>query len=342
MPEKMTVAVTGSSGFVGSHVVRVLLEAGHRVRATVRDAQNHDKTAHLRVLPGAELLSFHSADLRHEGSFDDAVSGCDWLCHTATPVSFNPKDPRRDVIDPAVEGTLNVLRSAERSGTVRRVVLTSSVAAVVGWEGPKTGSYTEADWNQTSDERSAYPLAKTLSERAAWDFVDGRPIELVSLLPPYIFGPVMARAHSRTSIGFVHGVVTGKIPLIPRLNLPWVDVDAVAQAHLRALERSDASGRYILVAGNTWFHDLAIVIRTHFPELRSATRRAPDWLMYLMSPLNKDLSLYYLRQCLGREIRFDGSRAERELGIRSKNFEQTIVETVESILAQQGTSTPHS
>jgi dihydroflavonol-4-reductase len=339
MTEQRTVAVTGASGFVGSHVVRVLLEAGHRVRATVRNAQDSRKTAHLQALPGAERISFHSADLEHDGSFDQAFAGCDWVCHTATPVSFNPKDPRRDVIDPSVEGTLNVLRSAERAGSVRRIALTSSVAAVRGWEGPKFASYTEADWNETSDERSAYPLAKVLSERAAWEFVSGTRMELVTLLPAYIFGPVMTRAHARTSIGFVHGLVTGSIPLIFRLNMPWVDAEAVARAHLRALEEEEAEGRYILVAGNEWFEDLVEVVRTHFPELRPPSRRAPNWLMYLMSPLNRDLSLYFLRQCLGREIHFDSSRARHDLGIRFETFENTIVETVRSILALRRSST---
>jgi dihydroflavonol-4-reductase len=336
-----TVAVTGASGFVGSHVVRVLLEAGHWVRATVRDAEDRAKTSHLQALPGAERLSFYSADLRHEGSFDRALSGCDWLCHTASPVSFNPKNPRRDIVDPAVNGTLNVLRSAELSGTVDRVALTSSVAAVTGWEGRKTAAYTEEDWNETSDERSAYPLAKLLSERAAWEFTADRKMELVSLLPPYIFGPVMTRAHSRTSNAFVYGAVTGKIPLIPRINLPWIDVDTVARAHLRVLEQESANGRYILAAGNKWFQDLADVIRAHFPELKPPVRRAPNWLMYVMSPLNKDLSLYYLRKILGREIHFDSSRAQRELGISFMSFDQTIIETVDSILALRESSIAH-
>jgi len=261
-----TVAVTGASGYIGSHVVRVLLEAGHQVRGTVRDPWDAEKTAHLRALPGSERLSLTAANLGQEGSFDETFLGCDWVCHVASPVSYNPKDPIKEIIEPAINGTLNVLKSAESSG-VRRVVLTASVAAITGWEAP-SGLYTEEQWNETSvADRSAYPRSKTLAEQAAWEFVADRPLELVTILPCYVFGPVMTPSHCRSSPGFIYRMVMGKMPMYPRLNLPMVDVEAVAQAHRMALENESASGRYILANENRWLGEIAGVIRDRHPEL---------------------------------------------------------------------------
>ena len=238
MPE--TVAVTGASGFVGAHVTKALLAAGYRVRGTVRDAADAGKTAHLGALPNSGSLDLATADLRDERSFDWAFSGCDGICHVASPVSFKPKNPVADIIEPAVEGTLNVLRAAARAGSVRRVVLTSSTAAVHGFEAPSGAHLTERDWNDTSTARqSAYLRSKVLAERAAWDFVKSTDLELVTILPPYVFGPVLCRDHARTSVAWIDRIVRRKVPMIPNINLALVDVDDVAMAHVRALGRPD-------------------------------------------------------------------------------------------------------
>jgi dihydroflavonol-4-reductase len=332
---KRTVAVTGASGFIGSHVVRVLLEAGHEVRATVRDPSDRARTAYLSALPGNERLSLVAGDLGQEGSFDGPFDGCEWVCHVASPVSYNPKDPIKDIIEPAVEGTLNVLRSAERCG-VKRVALTSSVAAVLGWEA-RSGRYTEQDWNETSTaERSAYPRSKTLAEKAAWEFVDGRRLELVTILPCYVFGPVMTPAHCRTSTAFIYRMVMGKMPMFPRMSLPMVDVEAVAQAHRAALEVESANGRYILSNEARWVGEIAALIRQRHPELPAPRHASPDLLVYLKSLFDDKTSLYFWRCALGREVMLDGSRVERELGVRYQPWEETVLETVASIRAVVG------
>ena len=329
-----TAAVTGASGFVGAHVTRVLLAAGHKVRATVRDPEDAAKTAHLRALPNSGNLGLAAADLLEGGSFDRAFAGCDWICHVASPVNFKPRNPVADIIEPAVRGTLNVLEAAVRAGGASRVVLTSSIAAVAGFEAPDGAHFTEQDWNETSTaRRSAYPRSKVLAERAAWDFVEGTDLDLVTILPPYIFGPALCRAHVRTSLAWIDRMVRGKMPLYPQISLALADVEDVAQAHLRALELPEARGRYILVRDSRWLGEIAAVIRDRFPNLKAPRRRAPALLTYLASLFDDKLPLYFWRQCLGRTVSYDSSRTQRELGIRFKPFEQSVIETVESILA---------
>ena len=185
-------------------------------------------------------------------------------------------------------------------------------------------------------ERSAYPRSKTLAEQAAWDFVANRELELVTILPSYGFGPVMTLAHCRSSTAFIYRMVMGKMPMFPRINLPMVDVESVAQAHRLSLENESASGRYILSHENRWLGEIAALIRDNHPELRIPRRQSPDFMVYLRAMFDKQTSLYFWRCCLGREVRFDGSRVERELGVNYRPWDETVLETVASILGCSG------
>ena len=168
------ICVTGASGYIGTHVVRALIERGYRVRATVRDPSDAAKTAHLRSL--GDRVEVVAGDLMTPGSFDDAVRHCRYVVHAASPVMLNADDPERDIIGPAVAGTHNVLEAVVRAGTVERVVQTSSVAAVYDLDRPESYRFTEADWNASADVASLpYPVSKTRAERAAVEFVAALP-----------------------------------------------------------------------------------------------------------------------------------------------------------------------
>ena len=240
----VTVCVTGATGFVASWLVADLLRKGEHVRGTVRD---RTRAGHLTSLPGAaERLTLVEADLQTPGAFDDAVAGCTTVFHTASPYVVDVEDPQRDLVDPAVQGTLNVLGACRRAPGVARLVLTSSMAAVTD-EPDSDHVLTEADWNTKSTlDRNPYYLSKTLAERAAWDFMAReRPrFDLVVVNPFVIMGPSLSRAVN-TSNQILVDLVKGVYPAIISLTWGLVDVRDVATAHVRAAEVPAASGRYL-------------------------------------------------------------------------------------------------
>ena len=200
------VCVTGASGFIGTHVVRVLLERGYHDHAAVRDASNVAKVSHLHQLvpDAAERLTLFSADLNQKGAFDEALHGCEGLFHVASPVKLTSPNPREAIVDPAVNGTTSVLASAAKAATVERIVFTSSIAAIMGFKKPDDYIFTENDWCEDADIHvHPYPLSKALAERAAWQAVENWPgthrPSLVSINPSYVFGPVYTKAHMQSS-----------------------------------------------------------------------------------------------------------------------------------------------
>ncbi len=332
-----TVAVTGAGGYVGSQLVRLLLEQGHRVRGVVRDPDDGAKTDHLRALPGAEQrLELHGADLMQPGAHDAALAGCDWLCHLASPVRLAARDPQRDIVEPAVAGTRNVLESARRAG-VARVALTSSIAAVAADEKPASYRFSERDWNETATvAASPYQASKLQAERAAWDFHaaldEAERFGLVALCPTLVLGPLQARVHARSSPANLRDLVRRKLPGCPRFAFGLVDVRDVAAAHLRALADPRAEGRYILSAGVLDMRQIARLLAPRFAELPIPTWPLPDPLLYAAALFDKRLSWRSLWHNLGKRRRYDATRSTAELGLQYRPLEQTLIDTVQSFV----------
>lgn len=331
------VCVTGASGYVGTHVVRELLERGYRVRGTVRDTSQEEKTAHLyRLAEGSAYpLELVSANLMDEGAFDEAFAGCDYICHVAASVRLTAKDPQREIVDVALEGTRNALRSAAKAGTVQRFVLTSSVAAVYNIE-PRPGyTYTERDWTEDATlEESPYPLAKTQSEQAAWSFVrDESPsFDLVSINPAYVMGPMYTRGHLRSSPALLRDIFTGKFPMCPQFNFGIVDVRDVADAHVNALEIPEASGRYLLYNEPMWVKDMALAMRKAFPKQKKIPRfNMPNFVMYGVAMFDKRINFSFLRRNLGQINAVDNRKSIAELGITYRPKEQSIVDSCQAM-----------
>ncbi|MDX1452834.1 MAG: aldehyde reductase, partial [Oleiphilaceae bacterium] len=251
-PKQQTqkVCVTGASGFIAAHLVKQLLEQGYEVTGTVRGQA--DDYPYLTNLPGAqERLQLVQADLLKKGAFDAAVADCDVVMHTASPYVVNVKNPQKELVEPALQGTTNVLRSCLKSASVKRVVLTSSMAAIT--DQPDSNKvFSEADWNEKSSlQRNPYYYSKTLAEKAAWDFVDqhNTPFDLVVINPYMVIGPSLGPGLNESN-KVLRDMMSGVYPTIMSVNWGFVDVRDVAKAHVLAMQTPTASGRYLVVSND--------------------------------------------------------------------------------------------
>jgi len=333
------VLVTGGSGFVGTHVILKLLEAGHEVRTTVRDLSREPEVRATLGAAGADpgdRLTFFSADLEKDGGWAEAVAGCEYVHHVASPFpQAQPKD-ENELIRPAREGTLRVLGAACDSG-VKRVVITSSFAAIGYGHGQRDTPYTEADW--TDPEGPAvqpYMKSKTLAERAAWDFIarEGNGMELAVVNPVGIFGPAL-NGDLSTTIFLVKTMLEGKMPGTPRLYLGVVDVRDVADLHLRAMTDPAAAGeRFLAVEGEAMsFHQMAMVLRERLGPAAAKVpkRELPDWLIRLLAIFNPLAREAVPR--LGIEASASNEKARRLLGWTPRSREDAIAASAESLIA---------
>lgn len=251
-----TVLVTGGSGFIGVHTILQLLADGHAVRTTVRNPdRGKDVIAMLREggAVTADQVGFVTADLLRDDGWREAVAGCDYVLHIASPLGAHVPEDENELIVPAREGTLRVLRAARDAG-VKRVVVTSSFAAIGYGHPPQARPFDETVWsNLDGPDVQAYPKSKTLAERAAWDFIarEGNGLELAVVNPTAVFGPALGADFSE-SIGIIKALLDGAMPAVPRIHFGLVDVRDVADLHLRAMTSPKAKGeRFLAVAGET-------------------------------------------------------------------------------------------
>ncbi len=332
------VLVTGGSGFVASHCILQLLAAGYRVRTTVRslarEAQVRATLKSAGADPGA-ALAFAAADLTSDAGWPEAAAGCDYVLHVASPFPLAVPKDENELIVPAREGALRLLRAARGAG-VKRVVLTSSFAAVGYGTAMKGAAFSESDWTDvTGPGVSAYVKSKTLAERAAWDFMarEGGDMELAVVNPVGIFGPVLGSDFA-TSIEIVKRMMDGALPGLPNLVFGVVDVRDVADLHLRAMTHPDAAGeRFLAVAGD--FITLQTIARTLKGRLGDAARRVPtralpDWLLRIVAVF--DSSVGQIVPELGKVKNATSDKARRVLGWTPRSSDEAIVATAESLM----------
>lgn len=332
--EETTVLVTGISGYLAQHVAKVLLEAGYRVRGTLRDRRREDE---LRGLfgPLGTRLECTQADLLQDTNWERAMQGCRYVQHVASPFPAQlPKD-EAELIAPAREGTLRVLRAAA-AARVQRVVLTSSIAAIMfGHADRFARTFTEADWS-VSERCVPYQKSKTMAERAAWDFVntlaEDQPMELVTINPGLILGPLLG-ADASTSGELVRKLLTREIPAIIPLSYAAVDVRDVAAAHLAAMRVPEAAGqRFLCATEATSMSQVAAILRRHYPERRIPSLTLPAWLARGLARFDATLRLVY--DDIGEVQRFDNTRIRNVLGFQPRELEETVLATAQSYIAR--------
>lgn len=326
MPD--TVLVTGGSGFIAAHIILQLLQAGHTVRTTVRSPAREAVVRDMLGAGGLEQtegrLSFAVADLEKDDGWAEAAQGCGYVMHVASPLPASLLKHEEELIVPAREGTLRVLRAARDAG-VKRVVLTSSFAAIgYGHEG-RDQPFDETDWTDTTKEISPYVKSKAIAERAAWDFIrrEGGALELVAINPVGVMGPVLGPDFS-ASIQMLQKMMNGSMRFLPDISFGIVDVRDVADLHLRAMAHPAAAGqRFLAVSGD--FISLQGI--AHVLNIRSLP--LPTWIVRLILLLKPGLRATLSE--LGKHKHGSSAKAKRMLGWTPRPREEAILATASSL-----------
>lgn len=335
------VLVTGGTGFIAGWCIVELLKRGYTVRTTVRSLA---KEQAVRVAISAETdpgerLTFHIADLTSDAGWDSALTGCDYVLHVASPLGLDTvKDPN-DLIVPARDGTLRVLRAATQAG-VKRVVMTSACAAASPSSYAADGVTDETLWTNPEDSSlSTYRKSKTLSEMAAWQFMkeyEG-PTTLTTILPGAVFGPILS-TDNRGSVQVINRLLQGSVPGSPRVGLEVVDVRDLVDVHIRAMTSPHAAGeRFIAVSEFMWMSEMAKVLRAKLGTSANKvpTRTLPDFLLRLLALF--DPTIRAITPGLGRKHRHTAEKAQRLLGWHPRPASETVGDCAKSLIAQSAT-----
>jgi len=337
MKGKRKVLVTGITGFIGAHVAVQLLNNGYSVRGTMRNLDRKDSI--LKIFkdncPEIEHPEFVKGELTNPEDWDKAMKGMDYVIHVASPLPFDLKKNENDLIIPARVGTLNVLKAAHNHN-VKRIVLTSSIAAIGHGHKDKSGIFTEEDWSNLNSKKDtpAYVRSKTIAESEAWKFVNDPAVnmELSVINPGYVLGPLLEKDYSDSAV-IVKKVLEGNMPGLPKVNFPLVDVRDVAEMHLWALEKPEAAGhRFICVNENSWYREIVLILKDHYPEFRKKIKSyvLPDFIVILYSLFDKDAR--FIRIELGTVRVYDNSSAVNMFNWKPRSNKEAILSMADSLI----------
>ena len=325
------VLVTGATGYIGLHCVQQLLNQGYAVNGSVRSPERKEEVfeALQKHNTPTENLNLFTFNLTEDDGWDEGMEGCDYLLHVASPIAL--ENHNEDFfVKPAVAGVKRAFKYAKKHN-VKKVVLTSSVAAIFDTLEEKT-DYDETDWSDPENPSiSHYAKSKTLAEKAAWDFVDNEdnPFELAVINPALVIGPSLSGdlGESNKAIAMV---TTGKMPVAVPLQFGYVDVRDVAAAHLLAMQNSNSNGeRFALAEKDLWYKDVAKVLRDNGFD-KAPTFNVPVWLAKILANFSKELkvTLPYLGRV--RSVN-NTSKAKDILGWNPRPAEESIIDIAEQI-----------
>lgn len=328
------VCVTGAAGFIAGHVIADLLDAGNTVHATVRNLGDDARRAHLDALseryPGK--LRLFEADVLEPGSLDAALDGCDALIHTAAAVILASPEPQKRIIDVAVNGTRNVLDSVARTPGVKRIVMTSSIAAIMSYD-QQDRTYTEDDWCNSDDIwLDPYGMGKTQSERLLWEFADKHAdrVKAVAINPSVVIGRPLAKHHIRTSLAFIRDLVGWTYPACPPMRFHLVDVGDVAEGHVRALTSDKAAGHRIIFSDRPM--SILEISKVLSRKYKTPMRELPKLVLYIAAYFDRRFSLRLARASANLRYEFRSDRPATLLGIRLRNTEESILEAADAMV----------
>ncbi len=336
-----TILVTGGTGYVGAWIVKGLLDKAYTVRVTVRNKNNEANYENLRqiALTTKGKLEIWEANLLEEGSFDNAAIGCDAIMHVASPFTLRFKDAQNDLIDPALKGTRNVLSAASKSGTVRKVILTSSVAAIHGDNIDMTeqglSEFSEAQFNQSSSlKHQPYSYSKVVAEKEAWRIHDAQnEWELIVVNPSFVMGPSLSAHSDSESISFMKDLLKGKFAMgAPSIQFGFVDVRDVAKAHILALENENANGRHLLVERTIDVLEYAQLVEQAFPKQFKLPRKHVAKYLLLMLGWLFGLSTPFIKRNVGFPLKLNATKSRETLGLEYITLEQTVKDMITQML----------
>jgi len=338
------VMITGATGYVAGWIVKKLLDEGFTVHAAIRNPENKASVKHLDELASKSKgkIVYFKADLLKEGSYDEAMKGCELIFHTASPFTSNFKDPQKDLVDPALNGTKNVLASVNRTASVKRVVLTSSCAAIIGDSidclSYPNGIATEEQWNMTSTlKHQSYSYSKTVAEKAAWEIQKSQGRwDLVVINPSFVIGPGIKPDATSDSHHFFRQLGNGKMKTgLPDFHIGMVDVRDVAEAHFKAGFTPEAHGRHIISAENTNFLAIATVLQKKFGDAYSFPKKTlPKFLVWLMAPA-AGLKRKMISRNVGYPWKVDNSKGIKELGMKYRPVAVSAVDFFQQMIDNQ-------
>jgi len=343
--------VTGANGYVASWLVKKLLDDGLTVHAAVRNPDNHQKIEHLEDAAKSSkgTIKFFAADLLKEGSYKAAMQGCELVYHTASPFSTTVKNPQKELIEPAVNGTANVLNTANEVSSVKRVVVTSSCAAIysdaIDTVNAPEGKLTEKIWNETASlDYQPYSYSKTLAERKAWEINEKQDRwDLVTINMSLVLGPALnAKNTTSESVNIMKMLGGGDMKMgAPRIGIGLVDIRDVAEAHFLAGFTPEAKGRYITSAHETDFLEMGTVLLPKYGDKFPLPKKAlPKWLLMIVGPLtNKLFTWKYIRNNVDIPWRADNSKIKKDLGITFRPMKETMEDSFQ-VLVDEGIIKP--
>ena len=322
------VMVTGITGYIGQHCGAELLRQGYEVLGTVRSMEKADMVREgiARVAP-IENLTFVEADLLSDKGWKDAMDGCTYVLHVASPfIIAAPKD-ENEIISPAVDGTLRVLSAAKAAG-IKRVVLTSSTVAIIS--GKLSGHYGTDSWSDPDANIGTYAKSKTLAERVAWEFADTNSIDLVVINPGGVLGPTLTGRVEGESLTFISDIINGKYPLVPDISVLLIDVRDVAKLHVAAITAEGAVGKRFIASSDEPLHFKEVTgILKDAGYKKASTRQAPKFLLKLMSLFDDQVK--GLLPMVGERQTVANKETYEILGWEPTPIDQSLIETAESI-----------